>query len=48
MKQLNGVLEKSLERANNKKMAKLQKDGSTLVKDKSHQVLVKENEIKNN
>lgn len=47
MKELNIVLEKSLEKANNKKLAKLNKDGNLRIRDKSHQIQVKQNELQN-
>jgi hypothetical protein len=36
MKELNLVLEKSLEKANSRKIAKLMKDGNPVNKNKSH------------
>ena len=47
MKELNIVLEKTLEKANQRKLAKINKEGNTKTKDKAHQIRVKENELKN-
>lgn len=47
MKELNIVLERALEKANQKKLAKLNKDGNSRVRDKSHQIQVKQNELQN-
>lgn len=41
MKELNIVLERALEKANQKKLAKLNKDGNSRIRDKSHQIQVK-------
>ena len=47
MKELNVVLENSLDKANTKKMARIGKEGSYGNKDMGHQVRVKETEIAN-
>ena len=47
MKELNLVLERALERANQKKLAKIAHEGTNRTKDKAHQIKVKENELKN-
>lgn len=48
MKELNIVLEKTLERANQKKLARINKEGgNSKSKDKAHQIKVKQNELQN-
>lgn len=47
MKELNVVLERTLERANSKKLARINKEGNTRTKDKAHQIRVKESEMQN-
>lgn len=47
MKELNSVLEKTLEKANTKKMAKMNKDKHVIKSDPEHQILVKEKQLKN-
>ena len=47
MKDLNVVLERTLEKANQRKLAKINKEGNNRGKDKAHQIRVKENELKN-
>jgi hypothetical protein len=47
MKELNIVLERTLERANQKKLARINKEGNNQNRDKAHQIRVKENELKN-
>ena len=47
MKELNIILEKTLDKANNKKMAKAGKEVHIIKSDSKHQVLVKNNELNN-
>ena len=47
MKELNTVLEKTLEKANNKKIAKMNKEVHAAKVDPRHQLLVKQGELKN-
>ena len=47
MKELTTVLEKTLEKANQKKLAKQNKEINVKPTDASHQIKVKENELKN-
>ena len=48
MKELNNVLEKTLEKANQKKLAKLNKEANVVQKtDINHQLKLKEGELKN-
>lgn len=47
MKELNTVLEKTLEKANNRKMAKASKEADVKKTDLRHQLLVKQGELKN-
>lgn len=47
MKELNIVLERTLERANQRKQAKINKEGNQRTKDKAHAIRVKENEFRN-
>lgn len=47
MKELNGVLERTLEKANQKKAAKMGKEVNVIKTDANHQLRVKEGELKN-
>ena len=48
MKELNNVLEKTLEKANQKKLAKMNKEANVVHKtDINHQLKLKEGELKN-
>ena len=47
MKELTTVLEKTLEKANQKKLAKQNKEVNVKPTDANHQIKVKENELKN-
>lgn len=47
MKELNGVLERTLEKANQKKLAKMGKEVHVIKTDANHQLRVKEGELKN-
>ena len=48
MKELNNVLEKTLEKANQKKLAKMNKEANVVQKtDINHQLKLKEGELKN-
>ena len=47
MKELNVVLENTLDKANNKKVAKMNKDANVIKQDISHQIKVKQTEIAN-
>ena len=47
IKELNTVLEKTLEKANQKKMAKMNKEIHVVKVDAQHQIRLKEGEIKN-
>ena len=47
MKELNSVLERTLEKANQKKLAKMGKDVNVVKSDANHQLKIKEGELKN-
>jgi len=47
MKELNVVLENTLDKANNKKIAKMNKETNAVKTDVGHQIKVKEVEVKN-
>ena len=47
MKELTTVLEKTVEKANQKQMLKQNKEVNVIKSDQNHQVKVKENELKN-